>query len=240
MEKDLLLSTLQEGELRLEGQFVYGSNYTFMVTSTYQDQSLKAVYKPQRGEQPLWDFPGQSLAHREVAAYLVSEALGWDLVPGTAFRAEGAPMGAGSVQVFIPHNPEYHYFTFTEADKRNFPRVMLFDLLINNADRKGGHLLIEPEGSLKLIDQGLCFHVEDKLRTVLWDHAGEAIPPELLVDAARFSAALEPESPLYRTLQAHLQVDEIDALRDRAETLLAKGIFPNPPEDRRAYPWPLV
>lgn len=240
MKKAVSLSILQKGDLHLEGQFVYGSNYTFMVNCTYQDRSLKAVYKPLRGEQPLWDFPGQSLAHREVAAYLVSEALGWDLVPATVFRSEGAPMGAGSLQVFVPHDPEYHYFTFRESDKIGFPKVMLFDLLINNADRKGGHLLIDPEGSLKLIDHGLCFHVEDKLRTVVWDHAGEAIPPDLLADAARVSAALTPENSLYRTLQAHLHKDEIDALRQRTETLLEKGVFPHPPENRRAYPWPLV
>jgi hypothetical protein len=240
MKKEMILSMLLEGELHLEGQFMYGSNYTFMVNCTCQGQSLKAVYKPLRGEQPLWDFPSQSLAHREVAAYLVSEALGWDLVPETVFRSEGAPMGAGSLQVFIPHDPEVHYFTFNETDRGNFPKVMLFDLLINNADRKGGHLLIDPEGSLKLIDHGLSFHIEDKLRTVLWDHAGEVIPADLLADTARVSAALTPENSLYRTLQVHLHKDEIEALRQRTQTLVEEGVFPHPPEDRRAYPWPLV
>lgn len=240
MKKDFLLSALREGIIRLEGQFVYGSNYTFIVDCSYQSQSLQAVYKPLRGERPLWDFPDQSLAHREVAAYLVSEALGWELVPPTLYRIEGVPMGAGSLQVFIPHNPEYHYFTFNEADKSGFPKVMLFDLLINNADRKGGHLLIDPEGSLKLIDHGLCFHVEDKLRTVVWDHAGEPIPADLLADVAGAASSLSFGGQLYQALSPHLLDVEIQALLDRANALLEEGIFPHPPEDRRAYPWPLV
>jgi len=240
MKKEVLLSALREGTLRLEGQFVYGSNYTFMVACAYQGQTFQAVYKPLRGEQPLWDFPNQSLAHREAAAYIVSEALEWDLVPTTVFRSEGAPMGAGSIQIFIAHDPEFHYFTFREADKKELPKVMLFDWLINNADRKGGHLLLDSEGNLKLIDHGLCFHVEDKLRTVVWDRAGEPIPADLLADVQRVLSSLSPGNQLYRTLEPHLQIIEIEALRDRAEGLLAMEVFPRPPEDRRAYPWPLV
>jgi uncharacterized repeat protein (TIGR03843 family) len=117
---------------------------------------------------------------------------------------------------------------------------MLFDLLINNADRKAGHLIVDAEGELWLIDHGLSFHIEDKLRTVVWDHAGSPIPPELLQDVQNFMSRLNPGTDLYQALQPHLSGAEIQALRLRAEALSAEGIFPRPPEDRRAYPWPLV
>jgi streptogramin lyase len=120
------------------------------------------------------DFPRASLARREVAAYLVSEALGWRLVPPTVYRKDG-PIGSGSLQLFIEHDPGYHYFTFSDADRQRLHPVAIFDLLINNADRKGSHLLLDPDGHLWLIDHGLCFHREDKLRTVIWDFAGEPI-----------------------------------------------------------------
>jgi len=240
IDKDFILSALRDGEMKLEGRFIYGSNYTFMAGIAYQGQTLKAVYKPLQGEQPLWDFPAQTLAHREVAAYLVSEALGWDLVPPTVLRNSDAPMGPGSLQVFIEHDLEYHYFTFDQAQKRHMPKVMLFDLLINNADRKGGHLLIDPSGDLKLIDHGLCFHAEDKLRTVVWDEAGKPIPEDLLADVDKALRLLSPGKPLYQALKPHLSEAEIKALRRRGQTLMSSGVFPRPPEDRRAYPWPLV
>lgn len=239
-EKDLVLSVLREGIMHLEGQFVYGSNYTFMIDCNYRGQSLKAVYKPMQGERPLWDFPDKTLGRREVAAYLFSEALGWRLVPPTIFRVKDAPMGPGSVQLFIEHDPEYHYFNFKEADKKYFPHIMLFDLLINNADRKAGHLLIDPEGKLWLIDHGLSFHVEEKLRTVIWDFAGEPIPPGLLADIESIIPLLSPNTPLYQVLQPHLLPLEIKVLQSRARTLLENAVFPLPPEERRAYPWPLV
>jgi hypothetical protein len=240
MDKGEILSALQEGTLRVEGQFIYGSNYTFLATCRYKGQKLTAVYKPLRGEQPLWDFPHQTLARREVAAFLVSEGLGWNLVPPTVFRLRTAPMGPGSLQQFIEHNPEQHYFNLSENLKVHLPKVMLFDLLINNADRKAGHLLVSPEGELVLIDHGLSFHVEDKLRTVVWDHAGEPIPPELTLAVKKLIAELNPGTDLYQALQPHLQAKEIAVLQKRGLALLDSGEFPLPPEDRRAYPWPLV
>ncbi len=240
MEKSRILEALHEGVLRLEGRFVYGSNYTFMVECRHQEQTLKAVYKPVRGERPLWDFPDQTLAQREVAAYLVCEALGWGLVPPTVFRTDESGLGPGSAQLFIEHNPEYHYFNFEARDQEKLPQVMLFDLLINNADRKAGHLLVGPDDKLWLIDHGLCFHVEDKLRTVVWDHAGEPIPEALLADLQAFLPQLESGAPLHKDLTPFLLPEEIDALRLRGTALLAEGTFPLPPEDRRAYPWPLV
>lgn len=240
MDKNLVLSALYKGNLRLEGRFIYGSNYTFLGQCQHQGVTYKVVYKPVQGERPLWDFPHQTLAKREVAAYLVSEALGWELVPPTVFRTQGMPIGAGSVQVFIEHNPDYHFFNLQPDDRQELPKVMLFDLLINNADRKGGHLLIDPDGHLWLIDHGLCFHTEDKLRTVIWDHAGEAIPPDLLADLESFHRELDPGAAACQKLLPLLNPQEIDAVQTRAQKLLQQGLFPLPPEDRRAYPWPLV
>lgn len=240
MQSDLILEALNEGALRLEGQFKYGSNYTFLVTCQHRERSYKAVYKPLEGERPLWDFPQKTLARREVAAYLISEALGWHLVPTTVFRVEDAPMGPGSLQLFIEHDPNYHYFNFQKSDQSHFPMIMAFDWLINNADRKGGHLLVDTQGKLWLIDHGISFHVEDKLRTVIWDHAGEPIPPKLLSDIKKMLPSLSPGALLKKRLQPHLLPMEIEAFQNRAEYLLKNGVFPLPPEDRRAYPWPLV
>lgn len=247
MDKNEIFSALQSGTLHLEGQFIYGSNYTFMTMCRYKAKTFNTVYKPVRGERPLWDFPDQTLAHREVAAYLVSEALGWGMVPPTVFRQKGAPMGSGSVQLFIEHDPDLHYFNFSEEQKQHLPEVMLFDLLINNADRKAGHLLFSPEGELFLIDHGLSFHVEDKLRTVVWDFAGEPIPAKLLDNINRIipmtsedTTQTSPGEKLQTALFPHLSSSEITALQNRAKGLLKTGVFPLPPEDRRAYPWPLV
>jgi uncharacterized repeat protein (TIGR03843 family) len=240
MNKEKILNTLKNGRLSLDGRFIYGSNYTFMVTCQGPDGVWKAVYKPMEGEQPLWDFPDQTLGKREVAAYRVSEALGWNLVPPTVFRTQGTPMGAGSLQVFIEHNPEYHYFNFKEEDKQQIPQVILFDLLINNADRKAGHLLFDPQGDLWLIDHGLCFHAEEKLRTVIWDLAGEPISEELLREVEDLLPSLDAGGFLYQDLVPLLRPIEITALQNRAKALLESGAFPLPPEDRRAYPWPLI
>ena len=240
MENDEIFSALQSGTLHLEGQFIYGSNYTFMAACQFKGQTFKTVYKPVRGERPLWDFAHQTLARREVAAFLVSESLGWGLVPPTVFRQKRAPMGSGSIQLFIEHDPDVHYFNMSEDHKYLLPKVMLFDLLINNADRKAGHLLINPEGELFLIDHGLSFHIVDKLRTVVWDHAGEPIPSQLLDDVNKAMAMLPPGEKLHNALKRHLMGEEITALINRAQGLLAAEAFPLPPEDRRAYPWPLV
>lgn len=240
LEKAIVLEALQAGVLQLEGQFVYGSNYTFMVDCHYQAYDFKAVYKPVRGERPLWDFPHQTLAKREVAAYLVSEALGWELVPPTVFRTRDLPIGPGSAQLYVEHDPEVHYFTLQEPNRSALPQVALFDLLINNADRKSGHLLIDPEGDLWLIDHGLSFHVDDKLRTVIWDFAGQPIPPERLADLNHLINQLTENRTLTESLAPLLTPDEISALKKRAAFLKETGIFPLPSEDRRAYPWPLV
>jgi len=226
-----LQQVLKHGDLELKGQFMLGSNYTFLVDVTYEDQTYPAVYKPKRGEQPLWDFPESSLAHREVAAYLISEALGFHIVPFTILREEG-PYGAGSLQQFIDYDPEYHYFNFTNEDKGLLRPVVLFDLLVNNADRKGGHVFFENDThKLFAIDHGICFHEDDKLRTVLWDFGGQKIPDDLL-------ARLTLSPNLLADLGAHLSPNEITALCNRAESILKRGTFPRQPRDRRAMPWP--
>ena len=210
-----------------------GSNYTFLVDVHHNGQEFQAVYKPSKGEQPLWDFPDNTLANREVAAYLVSQALGWDFVPITTLCEDG-PFGPGSLQQYINYDSNYHYFNFIDDDKERLKPVMVFDLLCNNADRKGSHVIIETEANkLWLIDHGLCFHEEEKLRTVIWDYAGQSIPENLLDDLSHLSTP-----GLLADLQPYLNPNEITALLARAETLIASGIYPLPPEDRRAFPYP--
>lgn len=219
--------------MELKGQFMLGSNYTFLVTVHYGGEDFPAVYKPSKGEQPLWDFPENTLALREVAAYRVSEALGFHFVPFTMLRLDG-PYGAGSLQQYIEYDPEYHYFRFTPEDRERLRPAALFDLLVNNADRKGSHAIIEAETrKLWLIDHGICFHAENKLRTVIWDFAGQPIPGELL-------SPLKQVPELRRLLEPYLNGDEIAALERRAKKLLRAGVFPHQPTDRRAMPWPLL
>jgi hypothetical protein len=233
--RESLLPILEHGNIDLKGQFLLGSNYTFLVTVKCAGQEVPAVYKPRRGEQSLWDFPEASLAGREVAAYLVSEALGFGFVPLTILR--DGPFGPGSLQEYVEHNPNLHYFTFKPADRARLRPVALFDLLVNNADRKGGHILLQKRTrKLTLIDHGLCFHSEDKLRTVIWDFAGEEIPPELIYALKSFQRLLHLNLPA--DLQQYLTPEELAALDMRTEALLASAVFPPPPEDRRAFPYP--
>jgi len=234
----LLVGALYQGELEIKGQFMLGSNYTFLVDVQHNGQTFQAVYKPQRGERPLWDFPEESLAKREVAAYHVSQALGWNLVPLTVLR--DGPFGPGSLQYYIPYDPEYHYFNFSAEDQQRLRPTVLFDLLINNADRKGSHILIGNDGHLWLIDHGVCFHEEDKLRTVIWDFAGEPIPEELLASLGSLSTTLAGTGSLRANLTPFLSTGEIDALQARADALLMNPVYPYPPEDRRAFPYPPV
>lgn len=230
-----LQMALQHGELEVKGQFMLGSNYTFLVDVHYEERAYKAVYKPSRGEQPLWDFPDNTLAQRELAAYLVSEALGFHFVPFTTLRNDG-PIGPGSLQQYIEYDPEYHYFNFEDDDRPALRPVALFDLLCNNADRKGSHVFFEKDAhKLWVIDHGLCFHVADKLRTVIWEFGGQPIPDDLLV---RFEPLLSPDFELLTDLGLCLSPDEISALVRRARSLLASRCFPQQPRDRRAVPYP--
>ena len=225
-----LQTIFQNGDISLKGQFMLGSNYTFLVEVTREGQTFPAVYKPSRGEQPLWDFEENTLALREVAAYIVSEALGFGLVPFTILR--DGPHGPGSLQHYIDYDPNYHYFSFTPEDKHLLQPIALFDLLVNNADRKGSHVFFEKDShKLYAIDHGICFHEQNKLRTVIWDFASQPIPDSLLsplADLPACRAALEP----------YLSPSELDALQRRADRLLTSRHFPPPPRDRRAFPYP--
>ena len=225
------LDLLRHGEVIVKGRMPWSSNATFLVELTLNGAIGQAVYKPRRGERPLWDFP-PAIYRREIAAYLLSEALGWGLVPRTIER-EG-PFGDGSLQQFVPADFEQHYFTLREdpAHHERLKQICLFDLLANNADRKSGHCLL-CEGSIYAIDNGLTFHVDPKLRTVIWEFSGEPIPPVWLADVERVVATVPKE------LGALLDRDEREALVTRVRGLVAAGVFPADSSGMR-YPWPLV
>lgn len=240
-EDDHLLALLAQGELNLIGLMPWSSNYTFLGQIGDGENSVQVIYKPIRGERPLWDFQRGTLAKREAAAYTVCRALGWHFVPPTVLR--GGPHGRGSVQLFVDVDQDAHYFTFRDqpAFRRSLQALCLFDIITNNADRKGGHCLRAGDSCIIAIDQGLCFHVEPKLRTVIWDFAGEPLPTDLAEDLQRLGMALErSEDQTAEALSALLSKGEIVALERRIAVLLAEGRFPDPPEDRRPYPWPLV
>jgi hypothetical protein len=232
-----ILNALAKYPLALEGQFFYGSNFTYLVQVDCGDRSFPAVYKPSQGERPLWDFPEGTLAAREAAAYVVSRQLGWDLVPPTVMREDG-PSGPGSVQLFVDADPQRHYFTMADDEKGRLMPAALFDALINNADRKGGHVLFDSEDHLWLIDHGVCFHAQPKLRTVIWDFAGQPIPANLVQDLAAFRQWLAAR-PLRETLASLLSEAEIGALDQRAAGLIESGCMPVPGPGR-PYPWPLI
>jgi hypothetical protein len=241
--REELLDLLLHGEIEISGEFLWGSNYTFLTKVRQAPDELIAVYKPTRGERPLWDFPTASLARREAAAFWVSEALGWDLVPPTVYRRKG-PLGAGSLQLFIEHDPQYHYFNFSTEDRARLRPVVVFDLLINNADRKGSHILRAADGHLWLIDHGVSFHVEDKLRTVIWDYVDEPIPENLCMDLSNLIQRLgdlrrEP-GELARQLLEFISPAELRALARRADYLMKSGRFPAPDPFRRPFPWPEI
>lgn len=230
---DDVLTLLRQGEVEVKGRLPWSSNGTFLVDVCTAGQSLAAVYKPLRGERPLWDYP-PGLYQREVAVYVVSEALGWGLVPETLAR--DGPYGRGSVQRFVDARFEQHYFTLVERPEHHaaLKRICLFDLLVNNGDRKSGHCLIDDDDRMWAIDHGLCLHAEPKLRTVIWDFAGQALPEKLMGDVARI--AVEPPAA---QLAGLLTDEEIDALARRAASLVERPVFP-PARSARSFPWPLV
>jgi uncharacterized repeat protein (TIGR03843 family) len=227
------LDLLTRGEVTLKGRLPRSSNATFLVELTLGGATGLAVYKPERGERPLWDFPS-GLYRREIAAYLLSEALGWGLVPPTAPR--DGPYGAGSLQLFVPADFRHHYFTLLERPEHReaLQRICLFDLVANNADRKSGHCLYVPGDRIYAIDNGLTFHAEAKLRTVIWDFGEEPIPPPSLEDLRRVLDGRPPTG-----LVDLLDAEELRALRRRARGLLRTGCFPADRSGLR-YPWPLI
>jgi uncharacterized repeat protein (TIGR03843 family) len=232
------LELLGAGDVEVLGLLPYSSNYTFLARVSRDLSSALAVYKPRRGERPLWDFPAGSLAAREVASWLVSEAAGWRFVPPTVLR-RNLPLGEGSLQLFVEHDPERHYFVLMEERLDDFASFAAFDVVINNADRKAGHILEDESGLLWGVDHGVTFHVESKLRTVIWQFAGEKLSAEVR-DALRvLQGALGPGGEIASQLGPLLSPPEIHAAHERVDTLLEVGRFPAP-RGERALPWPLV
>ncbi len=251
------LHLLQVGTLDVKGVLPWSSNYSFLVdicpnTAVWEAlpqlpqsalSEVRAVYKPRRGERPLWDFTQGTLCQRERAAFLVSHTLGWHLIPPTVLR--DGEHGIGSVQLFIPHDPEAHYFTFEGQPLFSdaLQKTVLLDTIINNADRKAGHVLIEEQDEtdqLWLIDHGISFHTEHKLRTVIWEFAGEQIPSELLADLETFSDKLATnDSGIRSELQQLLSQTELEALQTRIRQVLIRRKFISPGPGRH-YPWPPV
>ena len=239
-DDDQIEARIATAEVRDSGMIPGTSNYVFLLELDGGPSGIGyAIYKPLRGEAPLWDFP-PSLYKREVACYVVSKALGWKLIPPTVAREEGVEHGAGSLQLFIPTDHRCTFFDLREEHADVMRRFATFDWLVNNADRKGGHLIQGQSGQIWGIDNGLSFHVEEKLRTVIWDYAGEPVPEALLPDIERFAAELEPETPLGQELGAYLDPDELEMLLERSRAILRDPVFPHPPDWRRPYPWPLI
>lgn len=224
---------LAEGDIEPLGQMPWSSNATLLCDVRHDDHLVQAVYKPGRGERPLWDFPS-GLYRREVACYRLAAAIGWDLVPPTML-VDG-PMGPGSLQLFIPCDFSEHYLTLREHDRyrSSFEQLTVFDVVANSTDRKSGHVLVDAQHQVWAIDNGLSFHTEYKLRTVLWDFADEPFPEQISEDLRSFVA-----SDLAEHLGDLLDDDEIEMALNRARMMINEGRFP---VDRsgRGWPWPLV
>jgi uncharacterized repeat protein (TIGR03843 family) len=225
---------LQHGEVEILGRMPWSSNATFLVEACHEGRTARGIYKPHAGERPLWDFP-DGLYRREVASYELSAALGWEVVPLTILR-EDLPHGIGSLQRFVDADFEQHYFTLLddETTHEQLRRMAVFDIVSNTTDRKGGHCLVDADRHIWGIDNGLSFHAEFKLRTVIWDFGGEPIDPALMADLE-----LLVEDGLPAPLAELLGTFERDAVLTRARALLREGELPIDETGRR-YPWPLV
>lgn len=233
VDHDDPIRLLSEGDIEVVGRMPWSSNATFLVKVADDSGSTQAIYKPLRGERPLWDFePG--LHRREIAAYELSDSMGFDLVPPTILR--DGPMGEGSLQWFIEADPNVHYFTMFESRDElheQLKTMAVFDIVANNTDRKSGHCLIDADDRVWAIDNGLCFSADFKLRTVIWEFGGEPLSDDLR-ERVR-TVATEPPSALNELLDA----DEVEAMVDRARMLAEGGMFPIDSTGQR-YPWPMV
>ncbi len=260
---DVALALVRDGTLELEGRLVDASNTTLRAVITCDGIQARCVYKPIRGERPLWDFPDGTLAGREVGAYLVSAATGWGIVPPTVLR--DGPLGPGACQLWIDEpesGPELLGFVparriptgwrriasardnagqpyaLAHADDPRLARMAVFDVVVNNADRKGAHVICDGQGRVYGVDHGVCFHVDDKLRTVLWGWAGGPLPPEAVEMLGVLRAELA--GGLGAALAEHVTPAEVGALVVRVERLLVAGCFPQPDHDWPALPWPPI
>jgi len=212
-----------------------GSNYTFLVNISLDGKESLAIYKPRDGEAPLWDFPSGTLYKREYAAYLLSEVLGWDIVPFTIIR--DGPHGVGSVQQFVEHDPKQNYYTLEDGCADQLRVIACFDLIANSTDRKANHLLVDEDGKIWSIDHGLTFHSDMKVRTVIWDFCSEPIPAGLLNSLTKFRQGLDAPRDSFPSLLEELVTvlppDEIDALKRRLDWILEERVFPGLPGGSR-------
>lgn len=231
------LDLLRRGEVTVKGRMPWSSNGTFLVEVGAGEVRTLAVYKPVKAERPLWDFP-PGLHRRELASYLLSEVLGWGIVPPTIVRHDDLPLGEGSLQAFVPADFAQHYFTLFDADDGRFHpqlrRICAFDILSNQTDRKSGHCLLDDNGRIFAIDNGLSFHAEFKLRTVIWEFATELVPDDVLTDIGGLLRSGLP-GPLADLLDPF----ERDALLARAQALVDERRYPLDHTGSR-YPWPMV
>ncbi len=261
----VLADLLTHGTLAIEGQLSGASNAT-LLCSIHREESrtaVRCVYKPRRGERPLWDFPNGTLGRREVATHLLSEVMGWNSTPMTVWRDDG-PLGPGmcqawidddvtqpAVDVVIPSAVPEGWKVVLEAqsydgtdvvlvheDSVELKQMAVLDVITNNADRKGGHVLRSPRGSLQGIDHGLTFHVEPKLRTVLWGWAADVLDAGIQRDLAILEAAFEADSPDLDALRVLLSPIEYSAFEHRTRELIAMGCFPEPLDGYPSLPWP--
>lgn len=231
------LALLRGGELTVEGRLVDASNATFYCAVTADGCSAACVYKPVAGERPLWDFPDGTLAEREVAAFEISVALGWPIVPPTVLR--GGPLGRGMVQLWVDVDESVEITRFMRRhDLERLRQIAIFDAVINNADRKGGHLLPLTDGRVYGVDHGVSFHVEDKLRTVLWQWAGDRIPPGTCEELAALRRDLD--GALGERLGELLTRREVARTKSRVDRLLATRRHPEPAGDWPPVPWPPI
>lgn len=228
------LRLLSDGALDIQGRLVDASNATLFCNVELDDLAAACVYKPIAGERPLWDFPEGTLASREVAAYVVSDALGWGVVPPTVMR-EG-PFGPGMCQLWIDVDETVDLGVLARSDLPQLRRMAVFDAVVNNADRKGGHLLPTPDGHIFGVDHGVCFSVEDKLRTLLWGWRGQRLEAEVV--AALRELRTDLDAAVCERLSPLLSAAEVHATRRRVDRLLATGKYPQPSEDWPAVPWP--
>jgi hypothetical protein len=231
---DEALRLLREGTIDLEGRLLDASNVTLIGTIRAGELVGECVYKPVRGERPLWDFPDGTLAGREISAFLVSEAMGWRIVPPTVLR--DGPFGTGIVQLWVDGDPEVDLAAFVRRDLPALRRMAVFDAVVNNADRKGGHIIPMPDGHVYGVDHGICFSVDPKLRTLLWRWAGTPLPVAALEVLERLGDDLRGD--LGEQLHEHLTRSEVQCTQRRVTQLLRTQVHPEPSGEWPALPWP--
>lgn len=265
LDASVIAEVMERGELAVIGRLTSASNWSLVVHSELDGVTLACVYKPIRGERPLWDFPDGTLAEREYASAIVAKAAGWDCTPPTILR--GGPLGSGMVQLWIDgtdsdtavdlfhprdlpqgwlpvvqfSNPGDEPYVLAHADDPKLARLAAFDLVVNNADRKGEHVLPVSAGPWLGVDHGLTMHSEDKVRTVLWGWAGEKFDDEIVAGIDRLHHGLTAaDGTLLTELSALLTQTEVAALGSRVDTLRATSTFSAPPVGRTAIPWPPI